>query len=95
MLIRIVRMSFKSDKVSDFKLLFEEVEPKIQNFPGCLHVELCNDPEDENVFSTFSKWEDEEALEDYRSSVLFAQTWKRTKVFFDKKAQAYSLISND
>lgn len=93
MLIRIVRMTFKSNKVQEFKLLFEEVKPKIQNFPGCLHVELCSDPNDENVFSTFSKWADEEALEAYRSSSLFVETWKRTKVLFDGKAEAYSLLS--
>ena len=93
MLIRIVRMTFDPSKVDQFKPLFEEVRPKIQNFPGCKHVELCADASDASVFYTFSKWDSEEALEAYRKSDFFDDTWARTKVLFAGKPEAYSLIT--
>ncbi|MCP4460350.1 MAG: antibiotic biosynthesis monooxygenase [Cytophagales bacterium] len=95
MLIRIVRMTFDQSKVEEFKLLFDEVQTKIQNFPGCQHVELCADVSDSSVFYTFSKWDSEEALEAYRTSDFFDDTWVRTKVLFDGKAEAYSLLSKN
>lgn len=95
MLIRIVRMEFDPAKVEDFKILFEEVKGKIAGFPGCHHVELRVDASLDNVFYTFSKWENEEALEAYRVSDLFVETWKRTKILFNGKPLAYSLMTVD
>jgi len=95
MLLRVVRMTFNPQKVSNFKSLFDEVKPKIQNFPGCRHVELCSDATNPYVFYTFSKWEDERSLEAYRTSDLFQHTWTRTKVLFDDKPLAFSLLSDD
>ena len=88
-------MEFKPEKVADFKLLFEEVHPMIQNFSGCLHVELCADAKKPNIYYTFSKWKDEDALEAYRNSAFFDDTWTRTKVLFGGKPEAYSLLSPD
>jgi quinol monooxygenase YgiN len=95
MLIRIVRMEFEPSKVADFKELFEEVKGKIITFPGCHHVELRKDASLSNVFYTFSKWENEGALEAYRISELFTATWIRTKALFNGKPLAYSLIKAD
>jgi quinol monooxygenase YgiN len=86
-------MVFDPKKVRDFKLLFEEVHPKILAFEGCKHVELCADANEANVYYTFSKWEDEQALENYRSSEFFEDTWSRTKVLFGGKPEAFSLLS--
>ena len=94
MLIRIVRMDFKPEKVSDFLELFETVEDKIKNFPGCSHLELCKDAKLDNVYYTFSKWQEEENLEKYRHSELFEDTWAKTKVLFGGKPLAYSLQSD-
>ena len=95
MLFRIVRMTFNPQKVSDFKSLFKKVQPKIQNFPGCQHVELCKDATESNVFYTFSKWDNEQALEAYRTSRLFEDTWMKTKALFEGKPMAYSLLTED
>ena len=90
---RIVRMEFQKEKVADFLLLFNEVQPKIAKYPGCSHVELCKDASASNIYYTFSLWESEDSLEDYRYSNLFKETWARTKVLFSAKPQAFSLIS--
>ncbi|MEO9482230.1 MAG: antibiotic biosynthesis monooxygenase family protein [Ekhidna sp.] len=91
MLIRIVRMDFSPEKVSDFLSLFETVKDKISTFPGCHHLELCKDAKLDHVYYTFSKWESEEDLEKYRHSDFFDDTWTKTKALFGGKPMAYSL----
>ena len=91
MIVRIVEMSFKQEHVEDFKLLFDERKEKIRSFPGCLYLELLQGTLAETTtFTTYSHWESEQALENYRYSELFADTWKKTKSMFSDKARAKS-----
>ena len=90
MLIRIVRMTFDESKVNDFLEIFEASKLKIRNFDGCHHLELLKDYNEDNIFSTYSHWENQEALNNYRKSELFGKVWKATKVLFTKKAVAFS-----
>jgi len=90
MIKRIVQLTFQPDRTDDFLSIFRESKSLIEAYPGCQHVELlrCTDPD--NVFFTYSFWEDEEALERYRQSELFRATWSRTKVLFADKPRAWS-----
>ncbi len=90
MLIRIVRMTFQEDKVEDFLKVFDESKEKIRHFPGCHHLELLKDYSQENIFSTYSYWEDDEALNNYRYSELFKGVWSETKILFKEKPVAFS-----
>ena len=92
MIERIVRMKFKSESVSDFEELFKKHKDQIRNFEGCSHLELWRDSSDPDTFYTFSKWENESKLEEYRNSELFGRVWTATKVLFAKKAQAFSAV---
>ncbi len=91
MIIRIVRMSFQQDKTGDFEAIFEASRNKIVAFEGCSKVELLQDVKESNVFMTYSFWESEEHLNNYRNSELFKDTWSRTKKLFNDKPQAWSL----
>lgn len=90
MIKRIVKMTFKPERIQDFLGIFEENKDNIRAFQGCHHVSLlrCTDPN--NVFFTYSFWENEAALERYRKSDLFRGTWARTKVLFDAFPEAWS-----
>lgn len=90
MITRIVKMHFSPGHIDDFKQLFGEVKWKISNFPGCYSLTLLQDARLPQVFFTYSTWEDEKALDNYRKSDLFAETWKKTKVLFDEKASAWT-----
>lgn len=86
-------MEFEPDKVQDFLVLFEGVKDKILAREGCLHLELCRDASIEHVYYSFSVWEAEEYLENYRHSDFFKETWTKTKALFSSKPLAYSLIT--
>ena len=90
MLIRIVRMSFKEEAVEEFQEIFWSSREKILAMPGCHHVELLRDANDATVFTTYSKWESEEHLNNYRKSETFGGVWPRTKALFREKAEANS-----
>lgn len=86
-----MKLSFQPDRVKEFVKLFTEEKKKIAAFDGCLRVELWEDTETENVFFTYSEWRDKHALENYRNSDFFRQTWAQTKTFFAAQPQAWSL----
>ncbi|GAB3985429.1 hypothetical protein GCM10028807_00660 [Spirosoma daeguense] len=90
MLVRIVRMTFLSDKLDDFHAIFDTSKRLIRAFPGNRHLELLRDPNHPSVRMTYSLWESEAALEAYRQSELFRTTWAATKVLFAERAIAFS-----
>ena len=90
MLVRIVRMTFKRQHMDDFLKLFQHISPNIRSFKGCNHLELLRDYNQENIFVTYSYWDNEEALNEYRSSLLFKESWAATKLLFEEKPQVFS-----
>ena len=91
MLTRIVRMTFREEAVGDFLENFQRHKEKIRNFPGCRHLELWQDENFKNIFMTYSFWDSEEALEQYRDSELFKSVWSYTKTLFSDKPIAFSV----
>lgn len=90
MIIRIVKLKFKPEEVENFKAYFEQINSKIRQFPGCNHLELWQDIEDEQTFFTYSHWDAQEDLNVYRDSSLFKEFWSVAKPKFAEKAQAWS-----
>lgn len=90
MLIRTVRMTFRPDRLDDFLALFREARPKIAATPGCRHLELWQDARFPNVLTTYSHWDDADALDAYRHSDLFRTTWKQTTPLFAGAPIAHS-----
>jgi quinol monooxygenase YgiN len=91
MITRIVRMEFRPERVDDFLAQFDAIKDLIRAYPGVEHLELHRDTTQSNVFYTYSKWLDEEALETYRKSDLFKGAWSEVKPWFKDKPQAFSL----
>ncbi|MCE9539496.1 MAG: antibiotic biosynthesis monooxygenase [Bacteroidetes bacterium] len=93
MIIRIVKMTFKPDKVADFSKIFDESKQYIRNMEGCSHLELFNDINSPTIFFTYSHWQSENDLNNYRNSELFKGVWGKTKILFAAKAEAWSVKS--
>lgn len=90
-MLRIVKLTFKKDKVEDFLQSFEETKDRIRAFPGCQGMVLLRDKKEENIFFTYSEWGEENDLENYRNSDLFRGVWSTVKPLFAEKAQAWSV----
>ncbi len=84
-------MRFQEDKIEAFLNNFEEVKHHIRNFEGNRFLELYQDKNDKRIFFTYSYWENEEALENYRKSALFDDVWTYTKTLFSDKPEAWSV----
>jgi hypothetical protein len=92
MIKRIVKMTFREDAVARFlDEVFEPSKANIRAFPGCRHMELLRHRANPQVLFTLSIWDSEEALDAYRDSALFQQTWAKTKALFADKPDAWSL----
>lgn len=90
MIQRLVRLQFQADKTADFEAIFAESKAKIRSTDGCLHLEAWRDSNDPTVYYTYSRWINEEALNDYRHSDFFKTTWGKTKALFSGKPMAFS-----
>lgn len=90
MLIRIVKLSFKDEKIADFIQHFNSNKEKIRSFKGCRYLEL-NRVKETTVFFTYSHWDSEQSLENYRNSALFKTVWEKTKPWFSSTPEAWSL----
>jgi quinol monooxygenase YgiN len=93
MIKRIVRMQFRKKKVPAFLELFRQTCEAIRGFEGCMYLELLQDADDPTIYVTLSIWESEDALNHYRNSDLFKDTWTRTKALFSKKPKAWSMTT--
>lgn len=91
MIKRIVKMSFQPDKIDEFLNVFHQARPHILKMQGCNSVELFSEDDMPHIMFTLSEWNNVVALENYRKSELFINTWKRTKVLFAEKAQAWTI----
>lgn len=85
-------MTFDPAKTSEFLEVFTTYKTKIKHSPGCMHLELWKHAKEDNIYYTYSYWENEEALEGYRKSDLFAEVWSQTKVHFIAKPEAESVV---
>jgi heme-degrading monooxygenase HmoA len=91
MFVRIVKMSLHSKYIKEFKEMFEEKKQLIRNSNGCNLLELYQDKNTPELFFTYSYWDTENDLENYRNSKLFKETWKQTKGYFNNKPEAWSV----
>ena len=91
MFVRIVKMSFAEENIPAFLENFEIVKDKIRNTAGNRFLELYQDKNNKRIFFTYSYWETEEDLENYRKSELFTEVWAFTKKLFNDKPEAWSV----
>ena len=90
MIIRIVKLSLHAEYISNFKTIFEENKQKIISQKGCTHLEMLKDIKDVNVIFTYSWWDSEEDLNNYRNSELFKDVWSKIKILFNNKPEVWS-----
>jgi quinol monooxygenase YgiN len=91
MFVRIVKLSFHQKHIPAFLSIFEEKKECIRASKGCTLLELYQDKNNPDLFFTYSYWNEEQDLENYRNTDLFKDVWAKTKVFFNDKPLAWSV----
>ena len=91
MLVRIVKMSFHPEHIETFLANFDQKKEYIRKSSGCRLLELYRGQQDSNIFFTYSYWDSEEDLNNYRHSELFKGVWAETKILFNDKPEAWSV----
>ncbi|ARV08452.1 antibiotic biosynthesis monooxygenase [Winogradskyella sp. PC-19] len=91
MLVRIVKLSISPENADSFLANFEANKTKIRAFEGCNFLELYRDQNNRDLFFTYSYWNSETDLNNYRNSDLFKGIWAKTKLMFNGKPEAWSV----
>ena len=84
-------MSFHEENIPAFMENFELIKTHIRNAPGNRFLELYQDKKNPCILFTYSYWETESDLENYRNSALFDEVWTFTKKLFNDKPEAWSV----
>jgi len=96
-ILRIVDMTFHKEDSEAFVQLFQEHQTSIAQTPGCggvILVERSVDHDDWIGYSTVSRWENVQSLNEHRESKLFGKVWPATKALFvaAPRATSYSRL---
>lgn len=91
MLVRIVKLGIDTKHIDAFLANFETSKENIRGFEGCQFLELYQEKDNKNVFFTYSYWNSETDLNNYRHSNLFKGIWAKTKPMFNAKPEAWSV----
>lgn len=91
MITRIVKLEFDEDQTEEFLRFFDTVANQINDFPGCKGMKLYQDIERPNIIITYSYWNSEEELSNYRNSDVFNEIWPKIKPWFSAKPVAWSV----
>jgi|SRR5690554_411182 len=90
MIIRIVELNIQRDELVKAGSLLEEVSSKVRSMNGCSHLHILEDMHQAGHITTYSHWESEQHLNDYRKSVIFRNFWGAIKPLFASPARAWS-----
>ncbi len=90
-MIRIVKLTFAEDKINDFLTFFDTIKHIVNHFPGCNGMKLLQDIHHPHIVMTYSLWNEEQDLENYRVSPEFQHIWGTIKPWFSQKAEAWSV----
>jgi len=90
MILRLVSLKIHPDKVEEFKQFFETIYDRIRAAQGCLSLRVVADLEGLGEFFTVSEWESPAALEAYKNTAFFQETWSRVKTFLRDRPWAQS-----
>ena len=92
MITRIVKLTIAPEHSATFKKNFHKNKELILAQLGCRHVEMLTDVKYPNIHFTYSKWEDESDLNNYRKTELFKGIWVTVKPMFCAMPEAWSVI---
>ncbi|NKI27843.1 antibiotic biosynthesis monooxygenase [Arenibacter sp. 6A1] len=95
MLVRIVKLRFKKENIKKFEVIFDTNKQLIRQVTGCNFLELYQDKDDSALFFTYSYWDSQADLDNYRNSDFFKKVWSETKPLFSEKPAAWSLIKKE
>jgi len=91
MITRIVKLTFEEDRIAEFLAFFDTIKHKVNTFPGCQGMKLYQDINSPTIVMTYSHWESEEDLDNYRNSDTFGAVWSKIKPWFAEKPEAWSV----
>jgi quinol monooxygenase YgiN len=93
MITRIVKLEIALEHCTEFESVFSKYQSSIKGQQGCHNTELKLDISTPGRYFTYSTWDSQEDLDNYRKSELFGIIWPTVKKWFSDKPEAWSLTN--
>lgn len=90
MIVRIVELSIREEELDVAKALLAAVAPRVRSFNGCTHLRILFDIHQPHHITTYSHWNSEDDLNNYRASLVFKDFWGKIKPLFAEAPRAWS-----
>lgn len=71
MILRIVKIKIDEVKIDTFKLFMKNLRNEKLRLKGCLHFDYFHEKKNKNIYYTYTIWENEKHLNQYKKSELF------------------------
>lgn len=91
MITRIVKLEFQAAHLSDFLRFFDSISHVVNEFPGCKGMKLYQDVDHPTIVMTYSHWNSDQDLENYRNSEAFGKIWPSIKPWFAAPPEAWTV----
>ncbi|MFT6815405.1 MAG: heme-degrading monooxygenase HmoA [Sphingobacteriales bacterium] len=91
MIKRVVKLEIKDSSRAEFEGIVAKYKPFIEKSKGCSKLDILQDVNNPTIYFTYSYWNTEEDLDEYRHGSLFKEVWALFKPHFNAKAEAWSL----
>lgn len=92
MITRIVKMSILESEIERYQEIVKPYKSKILSSPGCKDVQIFKDINNKSIVFSYSVWETEQDLENYRKSEMFRKVWNEVKTLFSNPAEAWTIV---
>ena len=88
---RIVKLILLEGEEENFLNIYRTRNPSLKNVKGCQSTCVLKSITSDQEFFTLSVWDSVQALEDYRNSEYFKETWSLVKQLLGGKTQVWNL----
>lgn len=91
MIVRIVKLTIKNENLEECLAFTTSMQARVKAFEGCQKLELMQDVKHKQIIFSYSHWDSETALNHYRYSPFFKESWAKLKPWFQEKPEAWSM----
>ncbi len=91
MILRVVKLKVDPRKMEAFQLFMENLHDEKLRLNGCLHFDFFNERQNPNIFYSYTIWEHEKFLKQYKKTDLFKEVVQTLRELCIDEPQAWTI----
>lgn len=91
MILRVVKMNVDEEKRDAFELFMKNLREEKLKLAGCLHFDYFHEKNNKNIFYSYTIWESEKYLKQYKKTDLFIEVVSTLKKLCTEEPKAWTI----